>query len=109
MMSTAIGGPWILPGAQCRFRGLRLWMSPASRTHVQGTLFDPVKSHSDDFRTRLIWGNNKLVMASLLKEFKGKIDLIYIDPPFDVGADFLTKTLLSRYFLVKKADGQVCS
>lgn len=42
----------------------------------------------DDFRNRLIWGDNKLVMASLLKEFKGKLDLIYIDPPFDVGADF---------------------
>jgi adenine-specific DNA-methyltransferase len=28
------------------------------------------------------------VMASLLQEFKGKVDLIYIDPPFDVGADF---------------------
>jgi adenine-specific DNA-methyltransferase len=27
-------------------------------------------------------------MASLLPEFKGKVDLIYIDPPFDVGADF---------------------
>lgn len=27
-------------------------------------------------------------MASLLKEFKGKIDLIYIDPPFDVGGGF---------------------
>jgi adenine-specific DNA-methyltransferase len=40
------------------------------------------------FRNRLIWGDNKLVMASLLAEFKGKIDLIYIDPPFDVGADF---------------------
>lgn len=26
--------------------------------------------------------------ASLLKDFKGKIDLTYIDPPFDVGADF---------------------
>jgi 16S rRNA G966 N2-methylase RsmD len=24
-------------------------------------------------------------MASLLQEFKGKVDLIYIDPPFDVG------------------------
>jgi adenine specific DNA methylase Mod len=36
----------------------------------------------------LIWGDNKLVMASLLKDFKGKVDLIYIDPPFDVGADF---------------------
>jgi adenine-specific DNA-methyltransferase len=42
----------------------------------------------DEFRNRLIWGDNKLVMASLLKEFKGRIDLIYIDPPFDVGADF---------------------
>ncbi|MCU0783742.1 MAG: site-specific DNA-methyltransferase [Verrucomicrobia bacterium] len=41
-----------------------------------------------NFRNRLIWGDNKLVMASLLAEFKGKIDLFYIDPPFDVGADF---------------------
>jgi len=36
----------------------------------------------------LIWGDNKLVMVSLLKDSKGKIDLIYIDPPFNVGADF---------------------
>lgn len=41
-----------------------------------------------DFRNYLIWGDNKLVMASLLADFKGMIDLIYIDPPFDVGADF---------------------
>ncbi len=45
-------------------------------------------AYKGDFRNRLIWGDNKLVMASLLKEFKGRIDLIYIDPPFDVGADF---------------------
>src|SRR5215813_10633050 len=32
-----------------------------------------------DFRNRLIWGDNKPVMASLLAEFKGKINLIYID------------------------------
>jgi len=64
---------------------------PASRAMVQGNLFDPAKAHRDDFRNRLIWGDNKLVMASLLKEFKGKIDLIYIDPPFDVGADFTMK------------------
>jgi len=61
---------------------------PASRAMVQGNLFDSTKAHRDDFRNRLIWGDNKLFMASLLKEFKGKIDLIYIDPPFDVGADF---------------------
>ena len=61
---------------------------PASRLMSQGGLFDAVKAHRDDFRNMLIWGDNKLVMASLLKDFKGKIDLIYIDPPFDVGADF---------------------
>lgn len=61
---------------------------PRSRAEAQGKLFDPKKSHPDDFRNMLIWGDNKLVMASLLKDFKGKLDLIYIDPPFDVGADF---------------------
>jgi len=61
---------------------------PRSRAEAQGMLFDSKKSHPDDFRNMLTWGDNKLVMASLLKDFKGKIDLIYIDPPFDVGADF---------------------
>lgn len=51
-------------------------------------LFEQQNTRRDDFRNRLIWGDNKLVMASLLQEFKGKVDLIYIDPPFDVGADF---------------------
>lgn len=60
---------------------------PASRLSQTG-LFDAQKAHKDDFRNMLIWGDNKLVMASLLKDFKGKIDLICIDPPFDVGADF---------------------
>jgi adenine-specific DNA-methyltransferase len=40
------------------------------------------------WRNRLIWGDNKLVIASLIAELKGCVDLIYIDPPFDVGADF---------------------
>lgn len=35
----------------------------------------------------LIRGENSIVMSSLLEEFRGKIDLIYIDPPFDIGAD----------------------
>jgi adenine-specific DNA-methyltransferase len=51
-------------------------------------LFEKQSTRRDDFRNMLIWGDNKLVMASLLRDFKGKIDLIYIDPPFDVGADF---------------------
>lgn len=54
----------------------------------QTTLGELKTTIQDDFRNMLIWGDNKLVMASLLKDFRGKIDLIYIDPPFDVGADF---------------------
>ncbi len=63
---------------------------PRQRAEAQGSLalFEKKRAKVDDFRNMLIWGDNKLVMASLLKEFKGKIDLIYIDPPFDVGADF---------------------
>ena len=41
-----------------------------------------------DWRNKLIWGDNKYIMASLLEEFGGKINLIYIDPPFATGADF---------------------
>jgi DNA modification methylase len=53
--------------------------------------FEKETTRLDDFRNMLIWGDNKLVMASLLRQFKGKVDLIYIDPPFDVGADFKMK------------------
>jgi len=45
-------------------------------------------SFEDGWRNKLIWGDNALVMSSLLANFAGKIDLIYIDPPFEVGADF---------------------
>lgn len=41
-----------------------------------------------DWKNRLIWGDNFLVMSSLLKEFAGKVNLIYIDPPFATGQDF---------------------
>jgi adenine-specific DNA-methyltransferase len=41
-----------------------------------------------DWRNRLIWGDKKYVLPSLLDEFVGKVNLIYIDPPFDTGANF---------------------
>ena len=41
-----------------------------------------------DWRNRLIWGDNKYILSSLYAEFAGKVDLIYIDPPFATGADF---------------------
>lgn len=41
-----------------------------------------------EWRNRLIWGDKKYVLPSLLPELAGKVNLIYIDPPFNVGADF---------------------
>ena len=40
---------------------------------------------------KIFWGDNLQVMSHLLKEYRGKIDLIYIDPPFDSKADYKKK------------------
>lgn len=63
---------------------------PRSEAAAEGTLelFERQTKRNDDFRNRLIWGDNKVVIASLLSEFRGKINLIYADPPFNVGANF---------------------
>jgi DNA modification methylase len=52
------------------------------------TLFRQRGEPAPGWRNKLIWGDNKYIMASLLPEFAGKINLIYIDPPFATGADF---------------------
>ncbi|TAK66990.1 MAG: site-specific DNA-methyltransferase [Dehalococcoidia bacterium] len=52
------------------------------------------------WRNKLIWGDNKYVLSSLiegdpsigLESLAGKVDLIYIDPPFATGADFAFST-----------------
>lgn len=45
---------------------------------------------NDNWRNKLIWGDNKYVMSALLEKYAGKFDLIYIDPPFATGANFST-------------------
>lgn len=59
------------------------------------TLFDPRGRQLQGWTNKLIWGDNKLILSSLKSgpmreeiERQGGIKLIYIDPPFDVGADF---------------------
>ncbi len=58
------------------------------------------KNYPKDWKNLLIWGDNKLAMSSLLQginingetiNLRGKIKLIYIDPPFATGADFSFK------------------
>ena len=66
-------------------------------TRLQGNLFDLDERGRQlkGWTNKLIWGDNKLVLSSLKNgplreeiEAQGGIKLIYIDPPFDVGADF---------------------
>ncbi len=42
----------------------------------------------NDWINKIFWGDNLQVMSHMLKEYRGKIDLIYIDPPFDSKADY---------------------
>lgn len=42
----------------------------------------------DGWRNKIFWGDNLQVMSHLLKKFRGKVDLIYIDPPFDSRVDY---------------------
>jgi adenine specific DNA methylase Mod len=44
-------------------------------------------SDNEEWKNKLIWGDNRYVMASLLSEFRGKIKLIYADPPFFTGTN----------------------
>ena len=66
-----------------------------SEADMQLALFDERGRQLKGWTNKLIWGDNKLVLSSLKNgplreeiEKQGGLKLIYIDPPFDVGADF---------------------
>lgn len=65
--------------------------SRATREKEKNSMFrqDP-NAIEVEWRNKLIWGDNKYVMSALLEKYAGKIDLIYIDPPFATGANFST-------------------
>jgi DNA modification methylase len=74
------------------------------------TLFDMQTGRQiKGWNNKLIWGDNKLIMSSLKNgplreeiEAQGGIKLIYIDPPFDVGADFSMDIEIGGETLTKK-------
>ena len=45
----------------------------------------------DGWTNKIFWGDNLQVMSHLLKKYRGQVDLIYIDPPFDSKADYKKK------------------
>lgn len=71
----------------------------------ESTIFFPAQlketyGESADFEgkewiNKIFWGDNLQVMSHLLKKYRGQVDLIYIDPPFDSKADY-KKTISVR-------------
>ncbi len=66
-----------------------------AKSSPQHELFDPRGRQVHGWTNKLIWGDNNLILSSLKSgplreqiEEAGGLKLIYIDPPFDVGADF---------------------
>ncbi len=68
---------------------------PGEQRQAQFDLFDRRGRQIKGWTNKLIWGDNRLILSSLKSgplreqiEEAGGLKLIYIDPPFDVGADF---------------------
>lgn len=93
-------------------RPMLRWVGKQPLDYVKGfpaqlvEVFDPLNtgqkietptynSLKDNWQNLLFHGDNKEVMATLIENgFRGKIDLIYIDPPFMSGADYVRKVQL---------------
>ncbi len=76
---------------------------------LQADVFDTRGRQSGGWTNKLIWGDNKLILSSLKNgplreeiEKNGGIKLIYIDPPFDVGADFSMDIEIGEETFTKK-------
>lgn len=79
------------------------------KKQAQDSLFDTSGRQIKGWTNKLIWGDNKLILSSLKNgplrkqiEEQGGLKLIYIDPPFDVGADFSMKVEIGEEELTKK-------
>src|SRR5208283_3626264 len=84
---------------------------PKKSDGYEDTLFDLRGRQKSGWTNKLIWGDNKLILSSLKNgalrkeiEKEGGIKLIYIDPPFDVGADFSMDIEIGEDTFTKKAN-----
>ena len=80
--------PTIRGFPELRWTGKRPYCSteyyPAQLKEIYG-------ESKDGWMNKIFWGDNLQVMSHLLKDFRSKVNLIYIDPPFDSKADYKKK------------------
>lgn len=80
--------PTIKGFPELRWTGKRPYRSTQ---YYPAQLRESYGEEQNDWINKIFWGDNLQVMSHLLKEFRGKIKLIYIDPPFDSKADYKKK------------------
>lgn len=66
-----------------------------STQYYPAQLKESYGTDKEGWLNKIFWGDNLQVMSHLLKQFRGQIDLIYIDPPFDSKADY-KKTIATK-------------
>lgn len=74
------------------------WAGKRPFTSTQYFPAQEKERHGDEINgwmNEIYWGDNIQVMSHLLKEYRGRVNLIYIDPPFDSKADY-KKTITLR-------------
>lgn len=65
-----------------------------STQYFPAQLREKYGEEKENWINKIFWGDNLQVMSHMLKEFRGKVNLIYIDPPFDSKADYKIKVSL---------------
>ncbi|MFL0363145.1 DNA methyltransferase [Pseudobacillus sp. 179-B 2D1 NHS] len=67
------------------FRSTQYYPAQLKETHGEAV---------EGWLNKIFWGDNIQVMSHMLKEYRGKVKLVYIDPPFDSKADYKKKITL---------------
>lgn len=85
MMFEFAQRPTIKGFPELRWTGKRPYRSTQ---YYPAQLRESYGQEGDGWINKIFWGDNLQVMSHLLKEYRGQVDLIYIDPPFDSKADY---------------------
>lgn len=88
MMFEFAQRPTIKGFPELRWTGKRPYRSTQ---YYPAQLRESYGQERDGWINKIFWGDNLQVMSHMLKEYRGKVDLIYIDPPFDSKADYKRK------------------
>ena len=80
--------PTIKGFPELRWTGKRPYRSTQ---YYPAQLRESYGEEKNGWMNKIFWGDNLQIMSHLLKDYRGKVDLIYIDPPFDSKADYKKK------------------